>query len=1183
LVLCAAVAVESSPDFGPIGLRYPPDSMQGEGQIWQIAQEPTGQIIVGGSRIGFRSDNTWLFLPQPKVQAVRALVISGKTLWVAATGEIGRLPLPLTSTSEYEALDIPEIKNIGDIWHIHADGDGLVATSKEDVWFIDPHRRTAHNIHLPNTHRLYLFEFRGQLLVTQPGVRIWRVVNGAVEPFQNPLPDKSDTIWIWCDDNLVLTSRHLYKWDGKQFCAITDIADLNKGIITSASRLGDTLAVATFTEGLALVDTDSGAVRFVPRGPQLSTLAILSTFADAQGLLWIGTQQKGPTVFQPRSIGEIAALPEAPAAALWTPSGLILNFEDRAELVAMDGSSSALPHLWAMANTSHGLACGLWGLTRIGPKDFPTPGNFVGSITELRNGHFIAVCAVYAYDINFETGVVRAIENLPNDSHDIIDHGGRLWAATLAGDVLTSPDSPPYEFSKLAAGPPGVDLRLRAFGNEVLATNTEGILVLPSRTVPTHAKGVRNPRIAVAGGDTWLLAEQEGNLRLGRLTRQGSDVVWNIVSAKGLSAMRKATAFTGAQRVLTICSDSEILNLNPETLHAPEPPTAPVLRFLGPKIDEQTRIPFGAGTIRFTSRQVHDDFEEPTQLQYRLLPTESAWITSDGSQPIAFPSLSPNRYVLEVRAAQYGNVSGTISYPFTLLQPWYLTPMAFAGCVAAILALGYAAYLLRTRQIREHSANLEELVRQRTQDLEKASAAKSEFLASMSHEIRNPMNGVVGLIDILAETPGNPKQAGTLRMLHYCADQLRNTVDDILDFSRIEAGEVELHSSSFNLRETLEAAAGTVDITRRQIAFSEPVPDIVLRGDPSKLRQIFANFLNNALKYGVPPSARIQVLLTPAGERTQVTIAVASSGPTIPKETLNRLFESFTRGEDAKQRNIRGNGLGLAICKRYAEAMGGNVGAVSENGETTFYLTAPFEGSAAKVSDERPQAKSSLPARALAIEDEDYNRVVLGHILKLMNYTVDWATTGAEALRLAQENGYDIILTDYKLPDTNGVALAKAILAGCPEPKPAVFAVTAYSTKERRLECMAAGMAGFITKPITLEKLHQAFAVWGESRLTRISPEVAPKKAPPSLLEIQVLWQKVLESISSDPAKAASLAHRLNNLCRANHRSEVADQLELLEGALEAGRPIQEFVDATQRLLPGVQRSEIVTKPFLSA
>ena len=186
---------------------------------------------------------------------------------------------------------------------------------------------------------------------------------------------------------------------------------------------------------------------------------------------------------------------------------------------------------------------------------------------------------------------------------------------------------------------------------------------------------------------------------------------------------------------------------------------------------------------------------------------------------------------------------------------------------------------------------------------------------------------------------------------------------------------------------------------------------------------------------------------------------------------------------------------------------------------------------------------------------------------------------------LAQENGYDVIFTDYRLPDTNGVELTRKILAVCSDPTPAVFAVTAYSTKERREECLNAGMSGFISKPITLQKLRSTLAAWGEGKLATISletsskptatsvpvpaslPASVPVPPPTPSTEILSVWDELERTSSSDPKRAAVLAHRLNNICRARGLIDAAEQLELLEGALERGEPHEPFLRACEAFL----------------
>ena len=498
---------------------------------------------------------------------------------------------------------------------------------------------------------------------------------------------------------------------------------------------------------------------------------------------------------------------------------------------------------------------------------------------------------------------------------------------------------------------------------------------------------------------------------------------------------------------------------------------------------------------------------------------------------------------------------------FAIPLPWYLRwPSVIAYCVVAS-GLGYGGYRLRMRRVMRRNLALEALVRARTSELEKANAAKSEFLAMMSHEIRNPMNGVVGLVANLREMVTAPRERYTLGLLARCAEQLRATVDDVLDFSKIEAGEIdifpELCSVAGLIRDAIALAGGEARFTIEEL----PADSVQVRVDAGKVRQILVNYLSNALKYGTPPGGTISVLLEDQGGRPRLTLGVRSGGPTIPKDVLDSMFDAFTRGDEAR-RTARGTGLGLAICRKFAERMGGSVGAVSANGETTFYLTLPTDatvGMAPAPTLPPPDPARLAPAKALAIEDEDYNRVVLASILAKMNYTVDWASNGQEAVQLATANGYDVILTDLRLPDTNGCDLTRELLALCPDPKPAVFAVTAYSTREKQQECAAAGMAGFISKPITFEKLQRAIQQWGQNRLGRVSIERS--RRGPAYPEVAQAWRE----LRNHPTAAG--AHALNNLCRHHGLGEVSGQLETLEVALEEGRDPAPFLRATENLL----------------
>ena len=1170
-----------APNAAPLTVIFDSARLGGEPNVAQIAVGPDGQMIAAGDRVGFFEEGRWVFIAQSRTTGVRCLLVDGKTLWVASTNAIGRMKLPLNRASLYEKLDFAGMDQAGDVWGLARRGNTLIATTKQDVLFLDLLAKTTTAVRVPNTARLSLHDLDGRLIITSPGNSPAELGDGIVVPIENPLPDKTDRVWGASASPFVV-ARWIYEKRGGDFVPI--LRPRSEGdlfLFTSAAKWGDFLAVTTYNKGVVLVNPAAAEYSVVSQPSALPSPAAAQAAADHQGRLWVATT-RGISVFESLRFGQSFFSQDAPLSAHRWPTGLLITYEDRAEQIPAKGPIERRPRFFSYAPTAHGPALGYWGKINVGGREISVPGSAVEHIAELPGGTLVVMSGERLYHVDVGAGVAKELKEPPVEVSGLAVVGDFVWAATTTGGIYRSSVAPPLAFSPVARMATAGASRLHRFGDILIVADRDGVRYGEKLGAVLHTAGLRSPRLATTGdGTVWLIGEQDGHWRLGRLRREGEAVAWETVEAKGLARVPGVQHLSAAGGTLTLCAGNNILELEVAELK-------PTYRLAPPRLEFSFQDPvtgvamtaaappaeFGAdaNSVTFSGTAAFDEFGERPAFERRLLPTETAWIPTKAGESVAYPSLSPRAYTLEVRATHLGRTGAIARQEFVVLQPWYFSRLAFGGYALGTALLSFFIYRLRTHQIRRRNLELERIVAERTRELAEASAAKSEFVASMSHEIRNPMNGVIGLVNLLREQPALPRQANYLRLLHNCAEQLRATVDDILDFSKIEARRVAVEATTFDLLDTLEAAAATVDPAGTAIVFLEKPPvGVSLRGDAAKLRQIFANYLNNALKYGVPPGARVSTILTPMESAIRLTLSVTSSGPTIAKDKLDALFESFTRGDDAIERNIRGTGLGLAICQRYAAAMGGEVGAVSTNGETTFYLNVPFEkvGAVAHVEPATPTPHPTLPARALAIEDEDYNRIVLGDILAKMNYTVDWATTGAEAIRLAQENGYDIILTDYRLPDTNGVELTKKILQLCPVPKPAVFAVTAYSTRERRDECLAAGMAGFISKPITLEKLRATLASWGEGQLTTISLEASSRIIRPAVrpAAVEELWQEVQRLMPNEAKRAADAAHRLNNLCRAHGLIDVAEQLELLEGALERGEPIGPLVGAIERLL----------------
>ncbi|PTY07512.1 hypothetical protein DB347_09460 [Opitutaceae bacterium EW11] len=547
--------------------------------------------------------------------------------------------------------------------------------------------------------------------------------------------------------------------------------------------------------------------------------------------------------------------------------------------------------------------------------------------------------------------------------------------------------------------------------------------------------------------------------------------------------------------------------------------------------------------------------------------------TAPPGTSVRVPRLPSGTSRLTVRA-EWAGLSSSTDFEIYRDRPWWLRAPAILLYIGAALFAGYGAVRWRTARLEHRARLLQAMVDERTAELRKAQKAREDFFSTLSHEIRNPLNGVVGICEILEEATPNaiaPRERVFIRTLRACADQLRSILDDVLDFARIDRGAIQIHEEPFELVSSIEGAVRAIDAQMTRCTVRLPDGPIWLRGDVGKVRQIVTNLTSNALKYGVPPEAKIQVAVAEQAPGTKtVRISVINTGPTIPAEELDAIFSGFVRGSDAVKRQISGTGIGLAVSRRIAEAMGGSLVATSQDGLTEFRMEIQFAvtNAPAEVESISPFETSS---RALAIEDEQYNRLVLGHILSRMGYEVDWAADGATALERVRSGSYDLILTDFMLPDTNGVDLAKRMLEVMKDPKPPIVAVTAYSTPEKIQQAREAGIVGFVTKPISKKKLESAILGVAPRFRIRQTMDVEPAHNCDfsSLLRLpngrQILaqyadelpdaWSRLADALSQKEwqESAANLArnvHAFRSRILAIHAMDVAEQISLLEEAV---------------------------------
>ncbi len=443
--------------------------------------------------------------------------------------------------------------------------------------------------------------------------------------------------------------------------------------------------------------------------------------------------------------------------------------------------------------------------------------------------------------------------------------------------------------------------------------------------------------------------------------------------------------------------------------------------------------------------------------------------------------------------ATFGMVLGLTLYemnfpdaaaPYTseelLLQDLSISTLAMLIIAGISLFIFKRSYIDDRRELRRKNKELG----YEKQKAETTDEAKTTFLATVSHEMRTPLNGIVGMIELLSKTNLDQEQKELLKSLTYSGNILQGLISNVLDITTIEAGKLDLDAKAFDIRKELNSLREMFEkrlLNKPEVALSLKVDDQIpkiLIGDLARIRQILINLLNNSIKFTRKGSISLEVTSSNIlGGLLSMKFEVSDTGVGIRKEKQKHLFETFYKASDSE--GYEGTGLGLAIVKRLVSLMGGKISFESEEGVgSKFNVTLPLGiGEATEPEGMEKVSMQGLDKlRVLVVEDIEINRLVAKKLLKSIGVEqIEMAVNGNTGVSKASQDFYDIIFMDLQMPDISGFEASKQITEYYSDKaeKPIIIALTANAMKNSMDECYEVGMSDYVLKPVRSEMLKE--------------------------------------------------------------------------------------------------------------
>ncbi|MEX3017608.1 hybrid sensor histidine kinase/response regulator [Gymnodinialimonas hymeniacidonis] len=479
----------------------------------------------------------------------------------------------------------------------------------------------------------------------------------------------------------------------------------------------------------------------------------------------------------------------------------------------------------------------------------------------------------------------------------------------------------------------------------------------------------------------------------------------------------------------------------------------------------------------------------------------------------------------------------------------------------------FIAYL---RDISQRKINEQKLIDARDK-AEAMDRAKSQFLAVMSHEMRTPLNGILGVLDLMRQTRLTKQQDRYMRVASASGEILLEHVNEALDITRIEMGSMQLSPHPFEMRPAVQSVCDVLTPLAQEKGLSlsldfDPGMDRIFDGDGARIGQILTNLIGNAIKFTEDGQIVVSVSGIHGADLTNATITVSDTGRGIPEDRLEDVFEDFVALAHSEGRQARGDGLGLSISRKVARLMGGELSVQSTIGQgSVFTLRIPLarakavaEAASNEIADER-LADTAQTKHILVVEDNAINRSVLRDMLERLGHSVTEASDGLDGLHQAQQSAFDLIIMDVSMPVMDGIETARRIRAEAgPNQRTRIVGLTAHGREEYRDRAIRAGMDGFFTKPIRFSALHDVVSADAQSAspagldaevIDDLIDVLGPEKVKATADAFFAESETQLDVLSSPESDVAAILHKMRGGAALLGLKSVITQIDALDGA----------------------------------